>query len=101
MRLEMKRDIAGQQQQDQHHDVEIFPVAPGQDLAGRGGRDQQQKARIDQHRRHQPVSAENVTAMRPAIQTTTSASSGVPCIGNRPVQFGIAVNRKPVMTAGR
>ena len=49
----------------------------------------------------QPVSAENVTVMRPAIQTTTSASKGIPRIGRRPVQFGIAVNRKPVITAGR
>jgi hypothetical protein len=50
---------------------------------------------------HQPVAAEKVTARRPAIHMTTSVASGVPCSGSRPVQFGIAVNRKPVMTAGR
>jgi hypothetical protein len=48
-----------------------------------------------------PVSAENATQRRPASQTVASPSSGVPWIGNRPVQFGIAVNRKPVITAGR
>ena len=51
MRLEVKRDIAGEQQQNQHHHIEIFPVAPGQDLARRRGCDQRQKTCIDQHRR--------------------------------------------------
>jgi len=49
----------------------------------------------------QPISPENVTPRRPAIQTSTSESKGIPRIGSRPVQFGIAVNRKPVITAGR
>ena len=49
----------------------------------------------------QPISAENVTATRPASHTATSMSNGVPWIGSRPVQFGIAVSRKPVTTAGR
>ena len=50
---------------------------------------------------NQPISAEKVTAMRPASHTATSVSNGVPWIGSRPVQFGIAVSRKPVTTAGR
>jgi len=50
---------------------------------------------------NQPTSAEIVTTTRPAIHTKTSASSGLPWIGSRPVQFGIAVKRKPVITAGK
>src|SRR5262245_48921709 len=39
--------------------------------------------------------------MRPAIQTITRKSSGSPCNGSLPVQFGIAVSRNPVTTAAR
>ena len=35
------------------------------------------------------------------LLTATSTSNGMPCSGSRPVQFGIAVSRKPVTTAGR
>ena len=49
----------------------------------------------------QPISAENVTPMRPTSQTANSTSNGMPWIGNRPVQFGMAVSRNPVTTAGR
>ena len=49
----------------------------------------------------QPISAEKVTPTRPASQTKTNTSKGMPWIGNRPVQLGIAVSRKPVTTAGR
>ncbi|MGY4356519.1 hypothetical protein ACVW0J_003012 [Bradyrhizobium sp. i1.7.7] len=49
----------------------------------------------------QPISADRVTAKRPASHTVSSAPSDVPWIGSRPVQFGIAVNRNPVITAGR
>jgi hypothetical protein len=49
----------------------------------------------------QPISAEKKTASRPANQTRTRANSGNPCTGSRPVQFGIAVRRKPVTTAAR
>ena len=38
-------------------------------------------------------------AARPAIQIATSAASGQPATGRRPVQFGIAVNRKPHTTS--
>jgi len=54
MRFEMERDIAREHQQHQHHDIEISPVAAGQNLAGGCRGDQQQKACIDQHR-HQPT----------------------------------------------
>ena len=43
---------------------------------------------------------DSVTAARPATQTSSSTISGVPCSGSRPVQFGMAVSRKPVTTAG-
>ncbi len=43
---------------------------------------------------------EAATAIRPTSQTISSASSGAPWSGSRPVQFGIAVKRKPVTTAG-
>ena len=49
---------------------------------------------------NQPMKPDSVTATRPAIQTSSSTISGVPCSGSRPVQFGIAVSRKPVTTAG-
>ena len=42
-----------------------------------------------------------MTATRPASHTATSTSKGMPWIGSRPVQLGIAVSRKPVTTAGR
>ena len=41
MRLEMKRDIAGEQQRHQADDPEISPILAGDDLA-RGGRDDQE-----------------------------------------------------------
>jgi hypothetical protein len=46
-----------------------------------------------------PIRPENVTARRPAIQISTSATSGPPWIGSRPVQLGTAVSRNPVITA--
>jgi hypothetical protein len=48
----------------------------------------------------QPISAESVTATRPAAQAITRMSNDQPCSGRRPVQLGIAVSRKPVTTAG-
>ena len=42
----------------------------------------------------QPIFADKVIAMRPASHTTTNISNGVPWIGNRPVQFEIAVSEK-------
>ena len=48
-----------------------------------------------------PVSAENVTHALPAIHSATRNISGRPRSGSRPVQFGMAVNRNPVITAGR
>ncbi len=39
------------------------------------------------------------TATRPASQIANSSISGRPRTGSRPVQFGIAVSRKPAMTA--
>ena len=49
----------------------------------------------------QPVCAEKYTASRPASHSATSARSGNPCTGRRPVQLGMAVSRKPVTTAAR
>ena len=40
-------------------------------------------------------------AMRPAIQRPTRSAKGRPLKGNRPVQFGIAVKRKPLIAADR
>ncbi len=100
MRLEMEADIAGKQQHDQHHHGEISPVAAGNDLARRSGSHQQQKAGIDQHR-HEPACLGGKRHAEPSGDPDDQSVSGVPWIGNRPVQFGIAVNRKPVMTAGR
>ena len=48
----------------------------------------------------QPIFADKVMAQRPASQTSTRTARGDPWSGNRPVQFGIAVSRKPVMMAG-
>jgi len=46
-----------------------------------------------------PITPEHVTASRPAIQISTSAISGRPWSGSRPVQLGTAVSRNPVITA--
>ena len=46
-----------------------------------------------------PMAADQVTAIRPASHTSTRTSSGRPLSGSRPVQLGMAVRRKPVMTA--
>ena len=43
--------------------------------------------------------AEKSTDTRPRTHNANSAASGGPAIGSRPVQFGIAVNRNPVITA--
>ena len=47
----------------------------------------------------QPIHAEMLTAIRPATQVEKSRTSGLPCNGNLPVQFGTAVSRKPATTA--
>ena len=46
-----------------------------------------------------PIFAENSIARRPASHSSASAPSGAPVTGRRPVQFGIAVSRKPAITA--
>jgi hypothetical protein len=42
-----------------------------------------------------PILAESQTPTRPIAQSKTSVANGSPCSGTRPVQFGIAVSRKP------
>ena len=46
-----------------------------------------------------PILAESQTPTRPIAQSKTSAANGPPCSGMRPVQFGIAVSRKPTVAA--
>ena len=46
-----------------------------------------------------PIRSENATAPRPSTQIANNIISGAPCSGLRPVQFGIAVNRKPAIAA--
>ena len=46
-----------------------------------------------------PIQADVSTAIRPAAQRAVSAASGQPATGSRPIQFGIAVKRKPAITA--
>ncbi len=46
-----------------------------------------------------PILVDSRIAIRPANQSATSAASGAPFTGNRPVQFGIAVSRKPATVA--
>ena len=48
-----------------------------------------------------PNAVDRNIAMRPASQIAKSAASGKPATGRRPVQLGIAVSRKPAMTAAR
>jgi len=45
------------------------------------------------------INAEKYMAALPATQNRNSTSKGVPEIGNRPVQLGTAVSRKPAITA--
>ena len=46
-----------------------------------------------------PILPDARMATRPANHSSASAPSGQPLTGNRPVQFGIAVSRKPAMLA--
>ena len=46
-----------------------------------------------------PISPPNRVAARPAAHSSASAASGMPCSGSLPVQFGIAVSRKPATVA--
>ena len=48
---------------------------------------------------HSPVSQETSTASRAAAHKPNSANSGLPAIGRRPVQLGIAVSRNPATAA--
>lgn len=48
---------------------------------------------------HVGISAETRQAIRPSIHSPASTASGAPLTGRRPVQFGIAVNRKPATVA--
>ena len=62
-------------------------------------RERRQKRNVDQCCRKNSELDENRIARRPATQSAVSAANGAPQIGSRPVQFGIAVSRKPAMTA--
>ena len=46
-----------------------------------------------------PMMADVTIAARPEAHNTARANSGTPCKGKRPVQFGMAVNRKPATAA--
>ncbi len=46
-----------------------------------------------------PIQTDPAIAARPASQSSIRPASGAPCNGIRPVQFGIAVSRKPATTA--
>ena len=46
-----------------------------------------------------PMISETKTAPRPSAHSAQSSASGRPATGNRPVQFGIAVSKKPATTA--
>ena len=48
---------------------------------------------------HAGTSAESRQAMRPSSHNPASSASGLPLTGSRPVQFGIAVSRKPAIAA--
>ena len=66
--------------------------------AGDGG-ERQQKADVDDRRGDAAEQAENKIATRPASHSSASAASGQPLTGSRPVQFGMAVSRKPATVA--
>ena len=50
VRLDVKCDVAGEQQRDQTHDPKISPILAGDNLARGGGDDQHQKADINDRR---------------------------------------------------
>ena len=58
-----------------------------------------QEQRIDRRRQSPADPGRNADRNRPATQTENSNTSGPPCSGSRPVQFGTAVSRKPATTA--
>ncbi len=99
VRLDMKKDIGGEQQRDDDQHPEITHVLASEDLARHGRTEQRQKRAID-HRRERPAyMARQGHRDRPASQTENSASKGRPRNGRRPVQFGAAVSRNPATTA--
>ena len=99
--LEMERHVAEEQHQDQDDDTEIVPLLAGDDFAGAAAATIKRKLISTSIAASQPVYAENVTQTRPAVHSATRTISGRPRSGSRPVQFGIAVNKNPVITAGR
>jgi len=57
------------------------------------------KARSSTAAAQGPISADRPTAARPRAQSPTSSAKPGPRSGSRPVQLGIAVSRKPAITA--
>ena len=102
MRFEMEaRCCPAASSDDQRYDLQIAPVAARDDLARRSGGDQQQECRRRSAQRgNQPIVAGERHRNAAREPGSSSTISGVPCSGSRPVQFGIAVSRKPVTTAG-
>ena len=87
---------------EQHHQADDRRIAiVGLDDFARGTRCQDQiEANVDRSRDRRSKSVpENSTASRPANHSPNRPASGAPAIGSRPVQLGMAVNRKPAITA--
>ena len=102
MRFEMECDVAGREQADQQRPPSgCCQLRARDDLARRGGGDQQQEAAVDRQR-GKPADRAGERHRERARRARRGAASisGLPCSGRRPVQFGIAVSRKPVTTAG-
>jgi len=101
MRFEVEDNISRKQNQDQNHDVEIAPLASGDDFASSSSRDKQQEACIDKHRGSHPVSTENVYADTACSPENDEAKQRLALNGQAPGPVRNRSEQKPVITAGR
>ena len=82
------------------HHRQVAPVPAGDDLAG-GDRDESHRERTDRPRSRARRARAPKSGRRsgPAATEPASSASGAPLTGSRPVQFGMAVSRKPAIAA--
>ena len=97
--LGVEDEVGGEEERGRRDDHEVAPVAAGGDLAGGHGDDGEKEGAVEGHhgeRREGEEAGDGEAAGEPEA---ASAISGRPRVGIRPVQFGMAVKRKPAMTA--
>ena len=86
--------------EEQHEPDDRHVAVLAREHLARGKQGQRhEQADVEDGRGPEPTSAENSTASRAAPTRRTAPATACPAIGSRPVQFGIAVSRKPETAA--